>query len=129
MRVLYVDDDLDDVEIFQMALRKVDPNIDCVVAENGVEALKLLESFIPDHAFIDINMPILNGCQLLAEIKSHAPWRNIPVVMLSTSASTKDIEFASQFEVLYIEKPMNLDEFVILLREVLKPTLNAMGGR
>jgi CheY-like chemotaxis protein len=72
MQCLLVDDDLDDQEIFLMTLEKINKNIKCLTANNGVEALSLLtqNSFVPDYIFLDVNMPKMNGIECLRSIKN-----------------------------------------------------------
>lgn len=93
--ILLVDDDTEDQEIFLDALKEVDPLIHCSFANDGEEALKLLDGDAlvkPDLLFIDMNMPKLNGKQVLSEIKKSVHLRDIPVVMYSTFFGPQDIE-------------------------------------
>ena len=60
---LIIDDDADDQEIFVMCIRKISSNIDCLTANNGVDAVDLLKSndgYVPDYIFLDVNMPKMN---------------------------------------------------------------------
>lgn len=90
---LLVDDDEDDKEIFSMALNEANPAIDCRVASDGIEALKMLgdPSFIPDYIFLDLNMPLMSGKECLAEIRKRPHLNDTPVIIFSTSSSQKDI--------------------------------------
>ena len=84
-----IDDDIDDLEIFAMALHEVDENIDLHSAMDCVRGLKELKenkSFIPDYIFLDINMPKMNGLQCLPEIRKMDHLRNVKVIMYSTSS-------------------------------------------
>lgn len=87
MRILYVDDDPDDQDIFCEIARKIKPTITCYLANGGNEALKLLKSLseMPDYIFLDINMPGMTGLEFLIEKKKDERLRNVPVVMYSTS--------------------------------------------
>ena len=71
-KLLLVDDDIEDQEIFLSVIEKVSPSIECQTAINGAEALQLLLSkkVHPDVIFLDLNMPLMNGKQFLTEIKS-----------------------------------------------------------
>ncbi len=90
--ILLVDDDEDDQVFFTEAIEEMDASIHCSIAENGKKALiKLNESAdLPDIIFMDINMPELNGFDCLKELKKCVRLRTIPVIMLSTSVSTRD---------------------------------------
>src|SRR4249920_148287 len=86
-RILLVDDDIDDQEIFISVLKEIQPGVEYVTAKNGLEAMDYLVQAVPPPTliFMDINMPVMNGLQCLAEIKSIHEFRDIPVVMLTTS--------------------------------------------
>jgi CheY-like chemotaxis protein len=89
-----IDDDLDDQEIFMLALQDLDKMVNCVTAADGSQALQILNedhSFIPDYIFLDLNMPRMDGKQFLAEIKKDARLRNIPVIIYSTSSDPRDL--------------------------------------
>jgi CheY-like chemotaxis protein len=82
--ILLVEDDTDDQMLFQQALQDVAPSAACTIASNGRDALLRLNSLRPDVIFADINMPLLNGLELLKELKRLA--LNIPIVMMSTAS-------------------------------------------
>ena len=93
--VLLIDDDEEDQEIFIDALRVVDPQLHCSVAHDGEEALEMLDGgalLKPDLIFIDMNMPKLNGKQVLQALKDSKALRDVPVVMYSTFFGPKDID-------------------------------------
>jgi CheY-like chemotaxis protein len=84
-----IDDDLDDQEIFSLALQQVNPFMECIYANDGIYGLKKLkeEPYLkPGFIFIDINMPRMNGIECLKEIKKIGRLRDIPVYMYSTAA-------------------------------------------
>lgn len=88
-----IDDDVDDQEIFLSVLQTLTPAVHCDTAVNGKEALqKLLGLEVnPDLIFLDLNMPLMNGKQFLVAMKSHDKIKNIPVIILSTSADKESI--------------------------------------
>ncbi len=93
--VLFIDDDLDDQEIFSSVICEIADNIKCVFANDGVSALELIkgnDSFTPNWIFIDINMPRMNGIKCLAEIKKIKRLQHVPVYMYSTSAEISVIK-------------------------------------
>lgn len=93
--IFLIDDDTEDQEIFLDALKEVDPLIHCSFANDGEEALKLLggDALVkPDLLFIDLNMPKLNGKQVLSELKKSGTLKDIPVVMYSTFFGPQDID-------------------------------------
>lgn len=93
MVILYVDDDVEDIEIFIEAVKECDASIKCLIAQNGVEAMDLLHSdLLPDLIFLDINMPVINGKVILTEIRKDHKFKDIPVVMYSTTMNPSEIE-------------------------------------
>ena len=87
-KFLIVDDDSDDRDFFCEALGEVMPDSGCYTAINGRRALKALENKeidLPDLIFLDINMPVMNGWQLLTKLKETESYGTIPVIIYSTS--------------------------------------------
>jgi two-component system chemotaxis response regulator CheY len=75
-------------------------------APNGAEALKLLEKHDIQAVFTDVNMPVMNGMELLREMAAHDEWRDILRVIISTDGSRLRREEARELKVsLYVEKP------------------------
>jgi CheY-like chemotaxis protein len=110
---LLIDDDIDDQEIFALALSKINFPFDCIFANNGLEALKSLDqkTILPDYIFLDLNMPRMNGKECLAELKKNERLRHIPVVIYSTSSSLLDINDTRELGAKdFIIKPFSLTE-------------------
>lgn len=116
-----VDDDIDDQEIFALALERVDIAIRCTVANDGIEALEKLrgnELFMPQYIFLDLNMPRVNGKQCLAEIKKDSRLGHIPVIIYSTSSDPRDVEETRQLgAAAFITKPSKISDLVRILSE------------
>jgi CheY-like chemotaxis protein len=93
---MLVDDDSDDSEIFSEALRDLDPSIHFIHAIDGFNALEILREKQPgpDLIFLDINMPRMDGWECLKELKKQDLYRNIPVIMYSTSSHQTEKETA-----------------------------------
>jgi CheY-like chemotaxis protein len=93
-----------------------------MVVENGkelVDHLKGQHEPKPDIIFVDINMPVKGGKEVLAEIKSDEKLKEIPTVMLSTSDHPKDIEDTfNNGANLYIQKPSSITSFMLILKKV-----------
>ena len=121
--ILLIDDDTDDQEIFVAALKEVSPNIRCYCEDDGEVAMKLLsknEIAKPDLFFIDLNMPRLNGKEVLKKIKSTDSLKNIPVIMFSTFFGEGDIkEFSSWGAVHYMVKSTNFSDLCKTLGDTL----------
>jgi CheY-like chemotaxis protein len=84
--VFLVEDDEDDQKFFMEALNEMSNLKLYAIAKNGREAIQILENSQsqPDIIFMDINMPLMNGIECLAEMKKRETMKNIPVVILST---------------------------------------------
>jgi CheY-like chemotaxis protein len=114
-----VDDDLDDQEIFAMALQQVNASIRCVFANDGIEAMDKLQyekAFLPDYIFLDLNMPRMDGRQCLIEIRRQPHLRDIPLAIYSTSSDEGfQMEMKKLGATTYIVKPTQIS----LLRKTL----------
>ncbi|NUY79480.1 response regulator [Flavobacterium sp. MAH-1] len=93
-RCLFIDDDADDQEFFCDAALSIDPQIECIFADNGIEAMTKLNdsAFTPDFIFIDMNMPQMNGRETLSEIRKMDRLNMAAVYMYSTAAAPRITE-------------------------------------
>jgi CheY-like chemotaxis protein len=125
MTILTVDDDIDDQEIFAEALNIIDPLIRCITASNGIEGYKLLlddKTYLSlDYIFLDINMPKMTGIELLLMIKKDKRLDNIPVYMLSTSYSQRDIATISLLGAKVLQKQSQFQSNIDMLNFIIKP--------
>ena len=119
-----VDDDIDDQEIFTIALDEIDQKVECVFASDGIEAVqKLLDDplFEPDYIFLDLNMPKMNGKQCLEEIRKISRLSQTPIIIYSTSSEKKSItEVKLIGATAYFTKPSSISELAKKLAEFLK---------
>lgn len=108
-KLLLADDDRDDRELFSEALAALDPGIICQGVEDGRQALNILTKLKgdePNIIFVDINMPVMNGWDLLRNLKQDTHFVNIPVIVYSTSSRDKDREIAKDLgAICFITKP------------------------
>jgi PleD family two-component response regulator len=120
-RILLVDDDPDDVDMFQEALSEVDANAQFVTAPNGKKALDKVEEL--GHLgviFLDINMPIMGGLECLSELKKKKTVKDVPVLMYSTSSNKRDSQKAKQLGALcFVIKPDEYNHLKKIIRTVL----------
>lgn len=111
---LLADDDHDDAELFSEALNRVDPSITLHHVDNGTGVFEFLNDGrqTPDLIFLDLNMPKMSGWQCLAQLKNNPDYKDIPVIMYTTSSHYRDAEIALDLGALgLVTKP---SEFKIL---------------
>jgi len=126
VEILIVEDNPGDVELTKLALLdgKVHNHISAV--EDGFEAMAFLRKEPPyagaprpDLILLDLNLPRKDGRETLAEIKNDPMLREIPVVILTTSAADQDILESYRLAAnCYIKKPVGLDEFMEIVRSI-----------
>jgi CheY-like chemotaxis protein len=121
-KVFLIEDDEDDQELFLMALRQINPTLDCTVLSGGDSALQALEQneATPDLIFLDLNMPVMTGQQFLTELSKKDPDNKIPVVVLSTSSDQAIINEVKDYGVRsFITKPNSFHELKNILQRIL----------
>ena len=93
MVVLCIDDDPDDTEFFYEAIKTISPEAQCLVANDGLTALRILRSEpAPNIIFLDINMPRMSGREVLIQIKKNYKWSQIPIIIYSTAIIPRDAD-------------------------------------
>lgn len=118
IEVLLVEDSPGDVRLTQEAFREASGSIHLHVAVDGVEAMAFLKhegihvnAPRPDLILLDLNLPRMDGREVLAHIKEDATLRSIPTVILTTSEAEADIVKSYQLQAnCYLSKPVQLDE-------------------
>ncbi|MBT1707934.1 response regulator [Fulvivirgaceae bacterium PWU5] len=107
-KILLADDDKDDREIFSEALASVDANVLYEGVEDGEEAIEALSDAPnrPNIIFLDINMPVMNGWDVLKKLKGDSTYGDIPVIVYSTSSGEKEKRTAFDLGALcFVTKP------------------------
>jgi CheY-like chemotaxis protein len=120
--ILLVEDDEIDAMTVKRALKELQiPNV-LYVAENGEVALDILndeEYAYPCLIFLDLNMPKLNGLELLQILKTHDRFKIIPVVVLTTSNNDQDRQACFHLGVAgYMLKPVDYQQFVNMITTI-----------
>ena len=124
--VLLVEDNLGDVRLTQEAFRNVDGSLRLHVASDGVEALAFLkqegvhvDAPRPDLILLDLNLPKMDGREVLAWIKADDGLKSIPTVILTTSDAEADIAESYRLQAnCYLSKPVQLDAFEGLVKSI-----------
>lgn len=117
MKIVYIDDDPDDREIFCYAIKAVDSGISCLDFESGTKALDYLlaNPTMPDFIFIDINMPRMNGYECAQKIKAAKNLKKSQIVMYSTAFQPKDLIEFTKLGIKFLNKPTS---FVNLVQSI-----------
>jgi CheY-like chemotaxis protein len=125
LTILLVEDDIVDVKCVERALREVHTEVETEVAGNGRIALDRLRqsdgpgSPMPSLIVADLNMPVMDGLELLEALKNDNRLRKIPVVVLTTSNNRRDVDASyDRGAAGYIVKPMEADVFRNMLSQV-----------
>ena len=124
IEVLLVEDSPGDVRLTQEAFRAADSRVHINVASDGEEAMAFLkregvhaEAPRPDLTLLDLNMPRMDGREVLARIKGDANLKTIPTVILTTSTADEDIVSSYRLHAnCYFSKPVQLDDFESLVK-------------
>jgi chemotaxis family two-component system response regulator Rcp1 len=124
--VLLVEDSPGDVRLTQEAFRDFDKSVHLHVAVDGVDAMAFLKrqgahanAPRPDFILLDLNLPKMDGREVLARIKSDDSLKAIPTVILSTSDAEADIANSYKLQAnCYLSKPVQLDEFEGLVKSI-----------
>lgn len=123
LEVLLVEDNLGDVRLTQEAFRDANRTVNLHVVSDGVEAMAFLRrqgahalSPRPDLILLDLNLPKMDGREVLAHIKEDADLKTIPTVILTTSEAEADIVTSYQLQAnCYLSKPVQLAAFEALV--------------
>lgn len=120
IHILLVEDNDGDIVLTMQALKKANVTNGVTVAKDGDEALKYLrksgrfqQAQTPDLILLDINLPKIDGIEVLTEIKNDETLKTIPVVMLTTSDAENDIiRSYNNHANCYITKPVDFKKFI-----------------
>jgi DNA-binding response OmpR family regulator len=107
--VLLAEDDHDDVEFFQLAMKEVSVPVDLRYAKNGDELFVELKKAIPHILFLDIQMPCKDGISCILEIRKNRKFDRLPVVMFSSLAHKAFVDKTYRFGAnYYVVKPTSI---------------------
>lgn len=124
MSVLVVEDEPDNLEIIELALKFW--GITVRTAANGVEGLKALDDFMPDLILLDLSMAKMDGWEMRARVRQDSRTRHIPIVALTAHAMSGDKERTLEvgFDG-YLSKPISIPTFIQDLRAALEKPATA----
>jgi chemotaxis family two-component system response regulator Rcp1 len=141
IQILLVEDNPGDARLTLEALKDGKVQNRLYIVNSGMEAIAFLrrkgkyaDAPNPDFILLDLNMPLMNGSQLLAEVKQDSALKHIPVAILTGSQAAEDIARAYNLHAdCYVTKPIDLEEFIMAVKSIVDSLLNqreiADGGR
>jgi two-component system, chemotaxis family, response regulator Rcp1 len=119
--ILYVEDNPGEVFLLREAVRKLNENVRLVSAGDGEVALALLLSASPRPSVIvlDLDVPKIDGTQVLKAVKSHNELRVVPTVVFAEKAARRQIEKTGFAPDLFLNKPMDLDGYMVVAKKII----------
>ena len=123
---MLVDDNPVDVRLLQTMFQSIARPIELQRAKDGSEALDLLarsrtdsRAWMPDLILLDLNMPRVSGLEALSVIKRDPNWRQIPVIVLSTSSAPAEVRAAYEnYASAFVQKPGSIGRTEMLVRAI-----------
>ena len=126
-KILLIEDNLNDVELTKRALQKSNILNELIVAEDGVEGLKYFfgedgkdgcsVEDLPVVILLDINLPRVNGLDVLRRLRTHEKTKLLPVIILTSSNEEKDIITSYNLGAnSFVRKPVKFNEFAEAIR-------------
>ena len=126
IHILLVEDNEGDILLIKEALEEARIHINLSVVKDGKEAIDFVSKqgkyngvALPDLILLDVNLPKKNGHEVLQFIKGNEFLKYIPIIMLTTSSSEKDINFSyNNFANCFITKPVDVNEFLAVVATI-----------
>jgi two-component system alkaline phosphatase synthesis response regulator PhoP len=111
VKILIIDDETDLVSTIEYRLKCY--NYSVITAVNGKEGLEKAIAEKPDLILLDTDMPVMNGHQMLEQVRNHPEIKDVPVIMVTALCEAKDITTASSYGISdYVTKPFDFTELM-----------------
>lgn len=123
--VLYADDDPDDLQLVNEAFAQYAKDVEVVTVTDGRSALNYLENLpelepAPCLIILDVNMPVFDGKQVLVQLRDMERFKDVPVVLFTTSSLPSDKTFAGLYKAGFITKPLNLKQMELIIDQFIE---------
>jgi CheY-like chemotaxis protein len=105
--ILYAEDDFDDFESIKEALQQITDQQLLLHAKNGAEAVSYIENarILPSLVVLDLNMPVMDGKEVLQWLKAREEFKSIPVMIFTTSSRDEDVKLCQKHGCTFFRKP------------------------
>lgn len=123
--VLYADDDRDDRHFVRTALFSREADIELKTFPNAIALLQFIldqdeDEPLPCLIILDVNMPQMNGKEALKNLRSFKKYKDVPVILFSTSTLPSDFLFAEDHKAAFFTKPLNENQMEIIIEKFLE---------
>ncbi len=129
--VLFVEDNDDDLELAKLALQGLESPVNLHFVRNGLEALDFLFArgdyahragvALPQLVMLDLNLPLLDGREVLKMIRENPRTQAVPVVVMTTSAEPPDLNAVARLHAnSYVQKPMDFERFQAKMLQIVR---------
>ena len=121
--ILYAEDDIDDFEAVKEVVEQLSDNHVLVNARNGNDAVEYLEKHqesLPCLVILDLNMPLMDGKQVLNWLKSNEQFRHLPVMVFTTSSREEDVKLCQRHACTFFRKPTLYRDLLHIVQSMLQ---------
>ena len=120
--ILYAEDDFDDFESIKEALEQISDQQLLLHARNGQEAVSYIEkaTTLPSLIVLDLNMPVMDGKEVLQWLKGREQFKNIPVMIFTTSSREEDVKLCQKHGCTFFRKPTLYRDLLHVAQTMLK---------
>lgn len=121
VKILLIEDDKIEITKFKRAISSEFNDFTITLANDGSEALTILENSFPDIILLDLSMPDINGIEFLSIVKNISKLKHIPIIVLTTSNNVIDIKECYKLGIAgYLLKSLKYEEYQIKINKILK---------
>jgi len=120
--LIFVEDTPQDVHLFKYALKEAEVKVNFMHYENGREFLESLADLYPANIaciLLDLNMPFVNGFEVLENLKTNGEFKNVPIIVFtSTNSNEEKLRCYSLGANAYVDKPLELEDLVRVVKGI-----------
>ena len=120
--ILYAEDDNDDFDAVREALEQLTDHYELKHVKNGVEAVEYLQhaNEMPGLIVLDLNMPVMDGKEVLGWLKLQESFKDIPVMVFTTSSREDDIRLCQKYHCTFFRKPTLYRDLLHIVQTMLQ---------